>query len=449
MGSRKILSQTDRERIYEGKLQGKTIGEMAQELRCSKGTVRKWYRRMRDKGIDGLKERKRGRPKKGTLSTFSAEVREEALMLKRQHKRWGADRVRTDLQEDARFTGLPLPSRSCLSVYFKEQCPESLMRYKKRQPPVEAPPKADAVHEIWELDSQEKIELADGSIATICNIRDPFGAAIIASQAFSVKTEKHWRKLKIPELQQVLRNGFVEWGTLPDEVLTDNELVLAGSVNDPFPSRLTLWLVGLGIVHGFIRPHCPTDQPEIERCHRTLDGFVLDSHALTNLNTLQQTLDRERSMYNHHFPSRASDCDGHPPLQAHPELLQPRRPYALDQEWRLFNMQRIYDFLAAFAPFQRKVNSTGQVSLGNRMYTVGRPLASQTLYITFDAQAVEWVFCLKIQDSDNERFQEVARRSPKNLDFSALTGLTIPAVTQVEPIQLTLPFLAPGRGTIL
>lgn len=70
-------------------------------------------------------------------------------------------------------------------------------------------------------------------------------AAVIASRAFSVKTKHHWRKLKWTEVRGVLREAFIEWQTLPDGVQTGNELGLAGGPNDPFPGRLTLWLVGL------------------------------------------------------------------------------------------------------------------------------------------------------------------------------------------------------------
>ena len=100
---------------------------------------------------------------------------------------------------------------------------------------------------------------------------------MIASQAFSVKTKLHWRKLTWEEVRQVLRAGFTEWHTLPDSILTDNEMGLGGNPKDPFPSWLSLYLAGLGIKHNFIRSHQPTDQPQVERNHRTLDGFTFRS----------------------------------------------------------------------------------------------------------------------------------------------------------------------------
>jgi len=284
------------------------------------------------------------------------------------------------------------------------------------------------------LDTQEGIRLADGTIASICNIRDPLGAAMIASRAFAVQTEKHWRKLQWTEVQQVLREGFTEWQTLPDGVMTDNELPLAGSPTDPFPSRLTLWLVGLGIRHLHIRPHHPTDQAQVERNHRTLSGFAIDEKSRADLTSLQQALDRERLLYNTLFPSRASDCLGRPPLEAHPKLLCPRRPYRPEWEPALFDIQRVYDFLATFT-FQRTVNTAGQVSLGRQLYSVGHVWAGSSLSVRFDPQQREWVFYTEKEGEE----QEIARRPPKELDVKTLTGWNPDDSTLTTPLQLTLP----------
>ena len=307
--NQKKLTQAEREQIYLLKRTGQTFPQIAQALDISPACVRKWWRRGRDQGMLGLLERKRGRPIAGALSTFSSQVRETSLKLKREHKRWGANRVLIELQKDPALTGLALPGRNRLYAFFHQECPECLSNWThhKEVPPT---PDATAVHEEWQVDHQEGHRLLDVSIATVSNIRDPYGAAMIASQAFSVKTEKHWRKLTWEEVRQVLRAGFVEWQTLPDSVLTDNEMGLGGNPNDPFPSWLSLYLAGLGIKHNFIRSHQPTDQPQVERNHRTLDGLTEDESSRQDLASFQQSLDRERQLYNYEFPSRASDCGG-------------------------------------------------------------------------------------------------------------------------------------------
>jgi transposase len=437
MDKRQPLTQDEKERIYWGKLKGQTLPELAAEIDCSVECARKWWRVGRDKGLEGLCAPRRGRGRTGTLSRFKPRVAEQALEYKRAHRRWGADRVIAELARHPEFKDAALPGRSRLATFFKERCPECVAERKPRPEPVSRLPDATGVHEIWQLDSQEKILLATGEIATICNIRDPLGAAIITSRAFSVKTERHWRKLEWTEVRQVIRQGCTEWQTLPDAVQTDNELGLAGGPNDPFPGQLTLWLVGLGVKHRFIRPGCPTDQPHIERNHQTLDNWTLNEVDRADLPHLQQALDRERQVYNHWFPSRASDCAGRPPLTAHPELLQPRRPYQPEGELALFDIQRVYAYLATFT-FKRKLNASAQVSLGRRMYSLGKQLLRdrqlETVLVRFDLLDQQWVF-------STETEEELVRRPLKGLDVQTLTGLDPHAIHVSLPIQLSLPFL--------
>jgi len=437
MGNRCPLTQEEKERIYWGKLRGQTLPELAAEIDCCVECARKWWRVGRGKGLAGLRAPRRGRGCTGTLSQFKPQVAEQALHYKRAHRRWGADRVIVELAQQPEFKDMKLPGRSRLASFFKERCPECVAKRKPRPEPAPRLPDATGVHEIWQLDSQEKILLATEEIATICNIRDPVGAAMIASCAFSVKTALHWRKLEWTEVRQVIRQACTEWQTLPHAVQTDNELGLAGGPNDPFPGHLTLWLVGLGIKHRFIRPGCPTDQPHIERNHQTLDNWTLNEVDRADLPHLQQALGRERKVYNHWFPSRASDCAGRPPLTAHPELLQPRRPYQPEWELALFDIQRVYDYLATFT-FKRKLNASAQVSLGRCMYSLGKKLVRdrklETVLARFDSVDQQWVFLTETEE-------ELVRRPLKGMDVQTLTGLTPHAIEVSLPIQLSLPFL--------
>lgn len=274
------------------------------------------------------------------------------------------------------------------------------------------------------------VRLQDGDLAAICDLRDTYGAAILASVAISIKKGDSFRKLTWLELQTIFRQGFMEMGTLPDSILTDNQLVL---ISESFPSKMTLWLKGLGIAHRIIRPYRPTDQAQIERTHRTLDGFAVDDQSLQNLQTLQAALDRERIVHNTKFPSRASDCNGRPPLVAHPELLIPRRPYSTEEEYRLFDIQRVYDHLAMFPPFQRQVLSNGQFSLGSIRYTAGKAFAHRSVSVSCDLVTHEWVISL-LDAHDGQK--EIARRAIKGLDLSVLPK---PIRKMVPPLQLTLP----------
>jgi hypothetical protein len=437
MGQRQLTSE-EREKIYLRKKNGESLQSIAVDLKISYECARKWWRRGKKEGLAGLVLRKRGRPVQGTLSQFSQEIREASLDLKRKHKRWGATRILLEISGNADLAQYKAPSRSRLYPYFREHCPECLNIWTKHKV-VPRPTQATAVHEMWQVDHQEGHRLGDGNIATVCNIRDPYGAAMIASQAFDVTTEKRWRKLTWEEVRQVLRIGFSEWHTLPDSVQTDNEMGLGGNPNDPFPSWLSLYLAGLGIKHTFIRSHRPTDQPQIERNHRTLDGLTDDEQSRQDIASFQQALDKERALYNQQFPARASDCQQRPPLDAHPFLLIPRRPYQPEWEFILFDIQRVFDYLATFA-FDRKVNRNGQVTLKGLHYTVGLGHAGKDIQVRFDPATQEWIF---LEDDHQGLPQELRRQPLVGIDFTILTGLTKPEKSpSLSPIQLTLPLAA-------
>lgn len=434
MTARIPLTLAEQERIYAEKIRGRSLPAIATDLGCAVVTVRKWWRVVRDHGRAALHQRRRGRAATGILSRFAPAVTAQALALKRAHPTWGPDRVRAALACDPALAQLWLPSRGRLAVLFKASCPELLAPRRPRPTPVSAPPAPTAVHECWQLDFQEAILLADGHRASICTIRDPVGAAIIASQALDVTGGPRGRRWTWQEVRAVLRSAFTRWGTLPDSVQTDNEVNLGGQPTDPLPSGLTLWLVGLGITHRFIRPHTPTDQAEVERSHRTLDGFVgLPDPTLTSAQ-LQDRLDAERELHNQHFASRASDCGGRPPLSAHPELRQPRRPYRPEWERALFDPQRVYSYLATVT-LSRKVSATGQIQLAGRSRSVGRALANQAVTVRCDADCHAWV----VTDADG---RPVNRLTIDGMDVTTLTGIPAPADADLPPIQLTLPLAA-------
>jgi hypothetical protein len=318
-----------------------------------------------------------------------------------------------------------------LALLFKTECPDCVAVRKPRKPAAIPPPRPNAVHECWQLDMQEAIPLHDDRLATICTIRDPLGAVILASQAFDVTSGQRGRKLTWQEVRLVIRTACGRWGTLPDAIQTDNEVCLAGQPTDPLPSRLTLWLCGLGVVHRFIRPATPTDQAQVERTHRTLDNFTGLLDERLDLATLQQRLDLEREQHNHWFPSRASDCGGRPPLLAHPEALLPRRPYHPEWERQLFDLQQVYTYLATIR-LERKVSQVGQIQLGGRSLGIGRAYAGQTVLVRCEPSARAWV----IRDQD----ETVLTRLPvQGVDVTTLTGLPDEPPVAEQPIQLTLP----------
>ena len=429
MSRRMALTVAQRETIYREKLAGHSLKELAHEQHCAENCARKWWRIGRDQGVEGLHQTRRTRAARGALSSFAPLVAERALVLKRQHPRRGATRILHDLTHDPALTGHTLPKRSSLAEFFHQVCPELRHAY-HRQPP--APPLARHVHERWQMDGKEHVVLQDGTIATVLDVREPVACIFLGSFAHAVQTQKHWRKLTLRETQDDLRAVFGEFG-MPVGVQTDREHLYGRPAAEAFPTLFTLWLVGLGIEHHCGRPNQPTDQPQVERGHRTLFDWMAQPTPPPNIVTLQADLGTARYKHNAVFPSQAGDCHGGIPLQVHPEVLQPQRPYHPAAELTLFSLTRVDHFLSQFA-WQYKVSAAGQIPIHDHPYGVGSAHAGKSIDVRFDPSTREFVF------RDAQTAQEVKRHPARGLDVLTITGLDEPLPTEHPPLQLSFAF---------
>jgi hypothetical protein len=429
MSQRRALTVAQRESIYREKLDGQSISELAQKQHCSESCARRWWRIGRDHGVEGLHRTRQVRAASGLLSSFDSVVAEHALVLKQQHPKRGATRILYDLGIDPALTGQTLPKRSSLAEFFHQVCPELLHSYQRQPSP---PPQARHVHELWQMDGKEHIVLQDGTIATTLEVREPVACIFLGSFAHAVRTEKHWRKLTLRETQDDLRAVFTEFG-VPGGVQTDRENLYGRPATEAFPTLFTLWLVGLGIQHAFSRPHQPTDQPQVERGHRTLFDWMAQPDPIANLVALQTNLDTARYKHNAVFSSQAGDCQGGIPLQVHPEVLQVQRPYHPTAELSLFSLARVDQFLSRFT-WQYKVSGAGQIPIHDYQYGVGATQAGNSIDVRFDPKTREFIF------SDAQTSQEVKRHPARGLDVSTITGLDPPIRGEHQPIQLSFAF---------
>ncbi len=366
------LTVAEQERIVQYKQEGWMLKAIAAEMHCSIYTVRKHWRRQRDNQA----AKPRGRPCSGTLSSYAAEIVEEAVKMKQEHPGWGAVTVRLKL---AKKLGKPLeelPSCSRLAVLFKERCPQAVQERNKRTYPEKPPPVVIRPHQRWQMDAQEGLSVMSREKVNLLNVRDPLGL-MIGSKAFLTTTTKRWRKITLQEVQATLREAFCEWG-LPEEIQTDHETVYVGSSDENYPSLFTIWLAGLGIQHITSRPARPTDQGAVEREHRTIFDLACKGQTFSALASLQHTLDETRAFYNQTYPSQAAHCHGKPPLQVYPFARSSGRPFDPSQEWLLFDLERAYRFVSRYIAI-RQVSKNGRVSVLGHYYTVGAKYAGQVI----------------------------------------------------------------------
>lgn len=429
MTTRQPLTEAEKDYLTARRAAGATYRDLAHELHCAYETVLKHARRQRAHQVTP----RRGRPAGGILSTYPTELVERAVALKRAHPHWGPANVNLELKHSVDLTTAKLPSRARLSALFKARCPEALQPHRHRHYSERPVPRAGYAHQRWQMDAKEKIPLADPTVTTVLNVRDPITALMIASQAFVTTTAHGWRKLTLPETQQVLRAAFAQWGC-PLEIQTDHEDVYVGASTSDFPSHFTLWLLGLNIQHVTSRSHRPTDQAQIERGHRTLGDMCWKDETFTQVTALQKALDDQRQRYNTELPVTAADCDGQPPLSVHPAACFSGRPFQPELEWTLFDLNRVDAFLAQQV-WTRQVGEQGQVGIGSYHYYLGRAHASQTVTVRF--QPATRTFRFELADGTH-----LADMPARGLDKADLIGYA--PLTEHRPIIFQFPLPLAG-----
>jgi hypothetical protein len=420
-----------RRAFYELHRGGQTYREIAERYGVSKECVRYWCRRQRDgKGCHSSYHR----PAAGLLSRFDPRVRYCVLRLRLEHPRWGPNRILAKLAKRFSLRGLRLPSEASIGRYLHQW--RRFRRRASRKPVHERPQQPTAVHQRWQIDFKVGIALDNGQKVNLHTVRDPLGEACLGAYVFPAgRVGQRAKRVTLEQVRCVLRQCFAHWATLPDEVQTDGEPCLVPSNRDCFPSTFTLWLQGLGIDHLVI--HQVTDNAEVERCHRTVYDYAVVGNEDHAPDELQQILHQAVHELTFELSSRAEGCAGLTPIQAHPELLQPRRPFHPEHELAQFDLQRVDAYLATFT-WHRKAEKSGRVTIGgvHQRYSVGRAYGDREILVRFDPADRHFVFF----DAQTPEI-EIRRHPARGLEVEDLTGLA-EWPPGLAPQQLPLPFLS-------
>jgi transposase len=445
MPARRATTVQQRQEIARLVAAGLTYHTIAEQVGVSYWAVRKWARRALTRGVHGLVTRP-GRPRTGALSRWAPVVRYVVLRLKVQHPTWGAEYVRQRLQAHPAVHG-PVPNAVTIWRYWRQFGPRLGV---KRAPPQPKRPRSGIAHGVWQLDFKEAVPVDGVGLVTITQARDEHSRVQVLHQVHPAPDSQATRvSVTTADVQRDCRIAFSTWG-LPDAIQTDHAKVFVADEAPPFPTRLELWWVGLGIQPLRIPLHTPQRNGAVERSHRTLNERTLEGQAYADATALQQQMDADWTELNQVCPSRATGPAHLPPLRAHPEAAYPRRPYRPEWERDLFDLQRVYAHLATFT-WLRPVSKVGQVNLGGYRYGVGMPWATQVVAIQFDPVAVAFVFTLVRPDrgtTDHERAVPCVRRPALGLTVADLTGLP-EALDGLPDRQLALPLDLWGEQPLL
>jgi len=403
--SHRLTTLQQRLEIWERAQQSETDPQIAAAMQLSRETVRKWRRRAQRQGRRVLASQM-GRPERGVLGQSTPELRTAVRELQAAHPGWGPETLRLELEADLRFQGQTIPSRPRLAAFLKAE--DLTRRYERHTELVQPPAQIVQVpHEEWEMDAQGVRQVTGVGRVSLINIGDPYSRLRVASWACLGKT-----KPDTADYQLALRRGFLRYG-LPKRLSLDHDSAFFDNTSaSPYPSRLHLWALALGLQVRFIHQGRPTEHGFIERTHEVVDQQTLAGQEFQKPAALQPVIESRLDFLNTRYPTRA--LAGQPPLVAYPTAAHSGRPYRPEWEAELLDMERVFQYLAQHRWF-RQVSAQGQFSLGDYRYGSGKAWANQTVEITFDPQTQEFV-CL----SEDE--QHTRRITAKGLTKADLMG---------------------------
>ena len=353
-------------------------------------TVRKWIRAYKKLGWAGLDPQRRGPERRGPLSQFSPLVKYVVLRLKRQNPGWGLDLLLLAMRRQPSLTGHQLPSRTALYSYLRPYLPRlQHKRSSRTQRPSPRYTPTDGVHQRWQMDFKGEVVIEPAGTVLPFHVCDEHSSAPLAGLIYAAAAGQPRKGLTTRDIQHALRQVFTRWGR-PQQLRMDRDALWVGSSRLEWPGLLLLWLVGLDIWPVINRPGRPTDNAQVERLNRTWLEHVAFSLTSASTATIQAATDQAWHDRLFHLPSRNKHCHGQAPAQTFPSLFNNDRIYDTDLEASLFDMDRVYAYLAQWQ-WQRKVDVTGCISLNNRNRLVGKAFAGQLVKVHFDLATKQFV----------------------------------------------------------
>lgn len=422
MKNRHKTTYADRERFVTLHKQGLSYPAIAKECSWKAETIKKHCQTYVHQPESALDPKQPGPKQTGILSTFDAVVRFAALRVKRKHTEWGAEVVLDELHQKDSTRLLRLPQPAQLAAYF-HQFGSRLVSHQRNlrlPPPIEPIPEWPEVI-VFQLDMQERLHLEKLGYFNVLHIRAPQWGITVGCHPHQAGERRWERKVSQKEAREDCRDTFETYG-MPDIMQTDKDKVLVCTDETPFPTLFNLWLVGLGIHHRIIQR--VIQNGSVERCHRTFDKQMLSGVDVDNWPAFLEHVKAEQIRLTERIPSRAKACRGKIPIQAHPEALMPKRVYRREQEDQLFDMQKVFQYMAG-GTWIRSASTKGQFHFNDRVYSVGTQHGAQFVKITFDLETKQFIV-------HSQTGVEIKRLSVEWLTEAAIRGLPENEVVKVQ-----------------
>jgi transposase InsO family protein len=267
-----------------------TASDLCRRYGVSRETFYVWKRRRESGEERWFEERSRapGRSPQATPPDVAASI----LALRRRFPRFGPKKIRARLLLDA--PDVAWPAASTIGDILKRA---GLIDAKARRRPAldrgEIVAGADAPNGEWAIDFKGWFRTRDGARIDPLTISDTASRYLVGI---------HITRPTHDGVKAALTRIFSEVG-LPEAMRSDNGAPF-GSTGAGGLSRLSVWLLKLGVEPRFIPPASPQDNGRHERMHRTLKDETAKPPAADGMEQ-QMRFDLFRRLYNEERPHEA------------------------------------------------------------------------------------------------------------------------------------------------
>lgn len=329
-----------------------TISALCERFAVSRKTGYKWLERFRQGGEGALADRSRARKRhpNGTPAPIVARL----LETKQRFPRWGPVTLIAYLQRHHPHIAWPAPSTA--GELLKRHGLVAPRKPARRRTPAHSEPlrHVQATHDVWSADFKGDFLLGDGRRCYPLTLSDNHSRFLIECQGLYATT--------LAPVRQHYEFAFRRYG-LPCALRTDNGYPFASTGLGGL-TRLSVWLLRLGVVPERIAPGKPQQNPRHERMHRTLKQATA-SPPRANLSAQQRAFNRFRHEYNELRPHRAlanGQCPG--------DLFQPST--------RMFP-ERLRELEYPDAYLKRRVRSNGEIKCHGHLVFLSETLVHETV----------------------------------------------------------------------
>ena len=272
------------------RMRGTREEDVAKAFGVKSGTVYKWMKIFRTKGIEGLRSGRAAENASRKKSPGSSVKAEQVVALKQKHETWGTRRISDVL---ARVEGLGVSETQVRRILHEAGLIESPPESKERE---HGPRRFERAtpNQLWQSDIFT-FRLRRAERLYVCVFMDDHSRYIVGHSL------AHHQKSAL--VMEAFERGVAAYGA-PSEVLTDNG------------RQYTVWrgktefeehLQRLGVQHIRSRPQHPQTLGKVERFWKTLWDEFLGRTVFAHVVDAQRRLEHFISHYNLQRPHQALD----------------------------------------------------------------------------------------------------------------------------------------------